>query len=133
MGLPFAERGRTRAEGLDCWGLARLILAERFGVDLPSYSREYRDTTDKAAVAAAVQRHLPAWTPVAEGHEREGDVVLMESAFGHLHMGVVVRPGVMIHIERGAEVTLCNFLINKIYGQRPRSIYRPPSQGVCGS
>jgi len=45
VGLPFKAHGRER-NGVDCWGLVRLVLAERFRLALPSYAGGYAGVED---------------------------------------------------------------------------------------
>lgn len=37
VGLPYKHLGRTREEGVDCYGLVRLVLQENCGITLPDY------------------------------------------------------------------------------------------------
>ena len=52
VGLPWLDRGRT-ADGADCWGLVRLVLAGHFGVEVPSYLDDYDDPREVVRVAAS--------------------------------------------------------------------------------
>lgn len=116
LGIPFRDRGLTRA-GCDCWGLYRMIVLERAGVALPEYpdipagaSLEKLETILAAAGGAD-------WNQVAVGAERPLDCVLMKGLIVHggakhvaeIHIGCVVAPGTLIHIERGCEVTLADY------------------------
>jgi cell wall-associated NlpC family hydrolase len=103
IGIPFRERGRDR-EGCDCWGLVRLVLAERFGVLLPSFDG-YGSVRDRERIRALIEDDLPAWTEVG-GRERAGDVVLLRVGGRPLHVGLVISPGTMLHIEAGIDACL---------------------------
>lgn len=100
VGLPWEERGRAR-EGCDCWGLIRLVYAERFGVDLPSFADLYQSTADGEAVTGLINGHIGPWREIAKGDEQDGDGVLMSVAGLPRHIGVVVSPGLVLHSERG--------------------------------
>jgi len=80
--------------GWDCFGLYRFVLAEQFGIMLPSYADEYPTAKDAASVRAAIVRHRPA--AVAAGAEREGDGVVFNVG-RYLHCGYVIEPGMMLH------------------------------------
>lgn len=123
-GLPWKNGGRDRA-GLDCWGLVRLVAAERFGATLPAYDetvwreeKRRRDQCESNAELGAFIRgeRLKNWTTAWEaasaaageplgGPEgaRAGDVILIRNLGAGIHMGIVVAPGHMLHIEEGIE------------------------------
>lgn len=101
VGLPWREMGRDRA-GLDCWGLFRLVMGERFGIALPAYDGLGWGETAKAELGrfmrAAAER--PEWLAIDPGLEREGDGVLLRAAGAPIHVGLVLAPGLMLHIEQ---------------------------------
>jgi len=104
-GIPFVERGRDR-RGVDCWGLLRLVYAERFGIHLPSHHDGYRGTQDRPGVAAIVGAELDGganWRPVL-GHPDAGDAILFRVGAGELwHVGLTVAHGRMLHSRAGAD------------------------------
>jgi cell wall-associated NlpC family hydrolase len=100
IGLPFKDHGRDRV-GLDCWGLARLILGEQFGLCLPSYSHEYRTTADPSRIGPLIEREVAGWNPVASGAEQAGDIVILRLHGKPMHVGLVIGDRQMLHIESG--------------------------------
>jgi lipoprotein Spr len=97
VGLPFAPHGRTR-QGVDCYGLVALVLAEVFGQALPPY--DYAHQTDWDGIEDAVQRGLRDWRRVAPADARVGDGVVLRLRGRPLHVGLLVdlRPLTMLHV-----------------------------------
>jgi len=123
IGLPFADHGRTRS-GVDCWGLVRLVLAERFGIDVPSYDGSYRQTTDRTDLDYLIStERSSAWTSVPLGTEQPGDVVLLRCLGAACHVGLVVAAGVMIHAEVGLDTVLDRYDTTR-WAARVQGIYR---------
>ncbi|ODN68543.1 NlpC/P60 family protein [Methylobrevis pamukkalensis] len=102
IGLPFAEKGRTR-EGLDCWGLVRLVLAEQCGIELPGYDADYACVAEVREIAAALGKAQASadWLPVLPGSERVFDVALFRRGRLEGHVGVIVERGRVLHVARG--------------------------------
>lgn len=101
VGLPFVPRGRTR-DGVDCYGLFRLVFAERFDIALPSFDGLYTTTEDGQELADIIAQRLGPWREVEVGTERAGDGVLMSFKGLPRHIGLVLGSGRALHIERGA-------------------------------
>mgnify|MGYP000138217874 CR=1 FL=1 len=77
VGLPFKEGGRNR-DGLDCYGLLRLVINERFGGAVPEYEGiAYRPGEDRSLLAALMDERIRLWRPIAIGEEKPGDGVLL--------------------------------------------------------
>lgn len=104
IGIPFADRGRERATGVDCWGLLHLVFREHYGVTLPD-DPGYERATQRDRVAQLIIDHRTndCWQALDAGAEGEGDVVLLSIAGRPLHIGLVVQPGLMLHILRGID------------------------------
>lgn len=129
VGLPFKDRGRDR-NGVDCWGLVRLVYAERLSITLPDFA-EIR-SRDWRAVARAIADAVDTdeWLPVIRGAEKEYDVVVMR---GHSdgarvlsvrdHVGIVAPGGCLLHVEEG-----CDAVVPKLHSvtvkDRIAGVYR---------
>ena len=103
IGLPFKEHGRKR-DGVDCWGLVRLVLAAQFDIDLPAYMAGYASTEDAADIARLIRGEMGPWAETLEA--RPGDAVLMRLRAQPCHVGVIVAPGWMLHVEDGIDSCL---------------------------
>ena len=102
IGLPWRERGRDRS-GLDCWGLARLVLAEQRGIAVPSYAEGYASTEERAELASLiVDQGYRIADPVEARQVQAFDLVFMRDGRSAMHVGIVVEPGRLLHIRRGA-------------------------------
>lgn len=88
IGTPYAA--------LHCWGLVRRVYADLLGVDLPEYA--HLAPGQHRAVMAAMQAGAADWAE-ADG-SRPFDVVLMRRHRLPLHVGVVTKPGWVLHTER---------------------------------
>lgn len=95
IGLPFKPLGRA-VDGCDCWGLARIIYRDEFGIDIPSlqYAAPY-DPEELFGVMDDESRH---WLPVELGKEKPGDILTLRAL--NPHVGIVVERGLMIHIQQ---------------------------------
>ncbi len=114
VGLPFADLGRDRA-GIDCWGLVRLVLAERFEVQVPAWDGRYPGCEPRhmRRMEGHVKRVLPLFEAVSK--PEDGDLVLVKVGGLPVHVGIVVAPGWMLHAEWG-----CDSLAEEILsGKRP--------------
>ena len=116
IGIPFVAHGRDR-DGCDCWGLLRLVLAEQFGTNIPSFDgstwksglgREESDR-QRAELEALMDANKAPWRPVDRGQERAGHGILLRQMGKAMHVGIVVAPRWMLHIEEGANAVATEF------------------------
>lgn len=100
VGIPYLDRGRGFC-GLDCYGLLCLVYRELRGLDLPSFDQHYVSAADRREIADLIADHLAAWREIPAGEEKPFDGVLMRELQFARHIGVVVQPGQLLHVERG--------------------------------
>ncbi len=129
IGLPFVEHGRTAA-GVDCWGVIRLCLSEQFGLELPSYVDGYASTTEHEVLGRLIPSQMAPWREVT-GHERAGDVALLRVRGAPMHVGLVVAPGWMLHIESGID-SMVERYDGVRWAQRLLGIFRHESMPGAG-
>jgi len=122
IGIPFRSCGRDRF-GLDCWGLLCLIYREKLGISLSSYIDEYDDAHLYDKVSKAVTAHIPEWTPVIKGHEKPFDAIILKLRGLPIHIGMVVKPGQMIHVLDKLNTCLERYNA-PLWSKRIRGIYR---------
>lgn len=119
LGLPYETGGRTR-EGLDCWGLVRLVLAEQFEIDLPSFDGAY-DSPHDTRIGDLIARHREGWIRTDE--PQPGDVAVFRVWGGLNHVGVVTEPGRFLHIRVGRDAVV-ERLDSSTWRKRIEGIYR---------
>lgn len=111
VGLTFAENGRDR-DGIDCWGLTRLVYLDQFGIYLPSHHDGYHGFDDAPGVANIVDRELRQaghWKPRVGG-ARLGDVLLFRTGAGQLwHCGIAIARNRMLHARNGTNSCIERF------------------------
>ncbi|WP_346915020.1 peptidoglycan endopeptidase [uncultured Roseibium sp.] len=73
----------------------RLVLGE-FGVHVPSYTEGYAAVSERAEISGLINGAKTFWHPVED--PRELDVVTFRRGRLECHVGIVVRPGLMLHV-----------------------------------
>lgn len=135
--IPFKDHGRTR-EGADCWGLACIIFAEERGIELPALT-DYENTKDKAKISEIIKGESISWEMIGPVREKAFDIAVFRMLGQPMHVGVVVKPGLMIHCERGSGVYLTEYYKENQWDRRLEGFFRyaagagitstiPPSQ-----
>lgn len=105
--------GRT---DMHCWALVRAVYMDHCGIELPTYGE--LDTKEMWAVAKVVQDETSpstgrTWTEVKLASAKPLDVLVMRGWLpcadgvkrrGDIHVGVVTRPGHVMHTDMGYAV-----------------------------
>jgi cell wall-associated NlpC family hydrolase len=106
VGVPFVDGGRE-IDGCDCWGLFRIVYAERLGIHLPVYG----DTSahDLAGVSEAMSAGVAAnevWREVIAPQEYDGVLMRAHGKRYPSHVGVIVGGDRVLHVEPRTESVL---------------------------
>lgn len=121
--IPFKEHGRDR-KGADCWGLAFILFKEELNIDLPIMDTGYENTKDKMRISELIQSHRVAWDAINIGEEKAFDIAVFRMRGQPMHIGIVVKPGLMIHCERGSGVYLTYYNREGQWDKRLEGFYR---------
>lgn len=129
--IPYRDRG-CDYNGCDCWGLVLLVYKEHLGIELPTYEN-IGIGQDAEKLQQILEAHSgPEWKEVSPGSERTFDCILMKGLvrfkgkahMEEIHIGVVVQPGKIIHIEHGRNVTIGDYRTDQRLKHRLVGFYR---------
>ncbi|MCC7494194.1 MAG: C40 family peptidase [Fimbriimonadaceae bacterium] len=137
VGLRWKVLGRSR-DGLDCYGLVRLVLAERFGIALPAldggwgaWPRHDGAHTPQAldTLATFVSGSARAccvdhgWHELHAGGPQGGDVAQFLLHGRPIHVGLVVGHNWFLHVRDGANSAV-ERLDSRMWRNRLVCLYR---------
>ena len=120
IGIPYKLHGRER-DGLDCWGMVRLVYAELCGITLPSLAEQYENPVDAEGFTQAHALTSPEWREVET--PSEFDVFWCRIAGMECHTGIALGDGRMLHAMQGNDSHIVN-LRNPAWERRVQKCYR---------
>jgi hypothetical protein len=98
LGIPYLHHGRDE-NGIDCWGLVRLVYKSEYHIDLPSFVDSYLED-DRARSEELIAQYREGWEEVGEA--QEGCIVVLR-VMGHLsHVGVCINDHQFLHAQEGS-------------------------------
>lgn len=100
LGIPWVAGGRTREEGLDCWGLLRLVLAEEKCIILDSCASLRLD--DPSSYALAYAATDTKWQQIEQRTVQPFDCVALGRGQELHHVGVYIGQGQLLHTQKRA-------------------------------
>lgn len=124
VGVPYKDFGRS-TDGCDCWGLLRLVYAEEFGIELPSYIGGYESPRAGRGLGTLIGQEVDnnPWGAVLRNTERSGDAVLLALRGYPCHVGIVTAPGDMLHVTRGIDAVVESYR-GSMWARRLKGVYR---------
>lgn len=130
VGTPYLEFGRS-AEGCDCWGLVHLVYARELGISLPDYLG-YGSAEEHAEINALISRAEtePVWSNIS-ATPRAFDIAVFRRGRLASHVGIVVRPGLMLHMV-GEDCAKHEAFETGRWGNRLKGVYRHVDAPVEG-
>lgn len=120
VGIPYKINGRDR-DGIDCWGLVRLVYQEQLGVEIPSYAGYYTDDKDHEGMATAFDEGLPDWESVST--PQEFDSIWLRILGIDCHTGIMLSNGRMLHAMIGADSCIVD-ISSRAWQRRVIGCYR---------
>lgn len=93
IGIPFLDKGRD-TDGIDCWGLVRLVYKQEYNIDLPSFSSDY-EADDTERMRDLFAQYKEGWEQIDE--PVEGCIVLFNILGVESHMGIAISSAHFLH------------------------------------
>ena len=93
IGIPFLDKGRD-INGIDCWGLARLVYKQEYKIDLPNFSTDY-EADDTERMRDLLAQYKEGWEKIDA--PTEGCIVLFNILGVESHIGIAVSNTHFLH------------------------------------
>lgn len=116
MKIPFKKDGMTR-DGLNCYGLVRIIMLDRCGIEIPAF--EEISSHELALVEGTINegKNHTRWVPVDVGLEKIYDVGVFKELCVvdkkiramAIHVGIVVAPGWVLHAKEELGIVMQSY------------------------
>jgi cell wall-associated NlpC family hydrolase len=94
LAIPYKERGRD-FKGVDCWGLVRLFLLNEFKIEIGNFNQYSVANLEEVKQVAEIEKKN--WITVQS--PEVGDVAEIQMTKRGWHVGVIVHPGLILHIS----------------------------------
>lgn len=129
VGWRFKVYGRTPGN-VDCWGLVVCVMAQENGIVLPTYSFDYEATNIREKLrkgSEVIKKEITrgGYTKVTDAMHRPFDLVAIRTGRLPLHVGIVTRHGRMLHIDKGIDACIVDYLgVLSPYSNIIEGVYR---------
>lgn len=92
LGIPWKTGGRER-DGLDCWGLARLVYADQLGIPMTEHANTLADHPEVIAQVERVElAQTRAWREIDKSEAEDLDgIAFGRPGKGFSHVGIYVK------------------------------------------
>lgn len=104
VNIPYRDFGRGR-DGVDCYGLVRLIYREQLRVDLPDYTEGYATIDDRKEIAALMRGEVATrWKEIDVASAKPYDGLIFRIKGQPAHFGILMDSPCFLHAlkEEGA-------------------------------
>lgn len=107
VGARYIKAGRARETGFDCIGLYLSVVQREAGIALPEYDGPpWEGAKSVRALGAAAEAFAERFVEVERGREVCFDAILLRMRRQPIHIGCVLAPGLMLHIEEGCDAVI---------------------------
>ena len=96
VGIPFVSGGRDK-NGLDCYGLVRLILRDEYCYNLPLLNGDYTNALNAAETKRLFCENIPLLCGDKIENPEEKSVALLKMRGRLCHVGLYAGDGCIIH------------------------------------
>lgn len=101
VGAPFKDGGRGPVN-YDCWGIVQAVYRNQLGIDLPHYGEISAKDLLRVRREIAAGAASEPWQQVEIPREFDVAVMRLPAGRGHGHVGVMVDPHHVLHVEQGS-------------------------------
>lgn len=103
IGIPYVVNGRD-FDGIDCYGLVRLVYKEELGIDLPSFAEE---GINPERTQELISQYKEGWEPTE--NIQAGDVVIFRVMGVDAHIAIAVSSTHFLHARQGYNSAIESF------------------------
>ena len=100
------------AETWNCWILCQTVLKNEASILVPTFSEHVEDIKNFKKLSKAFkheQEQEEVWHEIEPGKEKQFDIVLMRIRSLPIHVGIVIEPGWMLHVEEDTATVTENY------------------------